>query len=99
MSTVVTEAPIAVETPMIEVDCLSVTFSRDGKQLKPVKDVSFRLRRGETLCMIGESGSGKSLTLRALIGQMPQGGVLVGIVRLRGRDVTHVPPEERRQIR
>jgi peptide/nickel transport system ATP-binding protein len=99
MSAVVAAAHEATGTPMIAVDQLGVSFSRDGKRLQPVREVSFSLRRGETLCIIGESGSGKSLTLRALIGQMPQGARLDGAIWLRGRDVTHVSAEERRKIR
>ena len=92
-------APRSPDLPLIEADQLGVSLSREGKLLRPVRDVSFALKRGETLCIIGESGSGKSLTLRALIGLMPQGSTLAGNIRLGGRDVTHLSAEERRQIR
>jgi len=53
-----------------------------------VNGVDFRLARGETLCILGESGSGKSVTLRALIRLLPPRHTRVsGTVRVEGEDV------------
>ncbi len=53
-----------------------------------VNGVSFRLMPGEVLCLIGESGSGKSVTMRALMRLLPRRrAVLSGRVRVGGRDV------------
>jgi peptide/nickel transport system ATP-binding protein len=59
-----------------------------------VKDVSFRLGPGERLGLIGESGSGKSLTAFAIIGLLPGGLVATGSVRLAGREVIGAPDKD-----
>ena len=89
----------SAEVPAIDVDRLSVRLSLEGKTIVPVRDVSFTLERGETLCIIGESGSGKSVTLRALIGLLSANATVGGTVRIHGHDVTHLPFEEMRGIR
>ena len=76
-----------------------MSIPREGQVLQPVRDVSIKVARGETLCIIGESGSGKSLTLRALIGLLPQGATMSGTIRLAGRDITKLSADERRRIR
>jgi peptide/nickel transport system ATP-binding protein len=90
---------VPAEGAAAELQGISVTIPREGQFLRPVRDVSISVARGETLCIIGESGSGKSLTLRALMGLLPQGAVMNGTIRLAGRDITRLPAEERRRIR
>ncbi len=51
--------------------CTSNSSSRD-ETVEAVNGVSFDLRHGEVLCIIGESGSGKSVTLRALMSLLPK---------------------------
>lgn len=70
--------------PILEVEGLSVT-TRDGSPL--VHDVSFSLAPGERLSLIGESGSGKSLTSFALTGLLPEGLSSSGSVVLDGVQV------------
>ncbi|MGV8916987.1 MAG: ABC transporter ATP-binding protein [Pseudomonas sp.] len=55
------------EQPMISVRDLKVRFKRGGQTLSAVNGVSLTVARGEVLALIGESGSGKSVTLRALM--------------------------------
>lgn len=83
----------------VELERVGVSIPREGQVLQPVRDVSIKVARGETLCIIGESGSGKSLTLRALIGLLPQGATMSGTIRLAGRDITKLSADERRRIR
>lgn len=59
----------------LEVRGLSVEFRLFGQVIKAVNDISFDLKRGETLCVVGESGSGKSVTGRALL-QITRPGVI-----------------------
>jgi peptide/nickel transport system ATP-binding protein len=58
----------AIGEPILSVTDLSKTFTIDGKALRAVGDVSFDLHAGETLGVIGESGSGKSTIARLLLG-------------------------------
>ncbi|HEX8543024.1 MAG TPA: ABC transporter ATP-binding protein [Pseudomonas sp.] len=55
------------EQPMVAVRDLKVRFKRGGQTLSAVNGVSLSVARGEVLALIGESGSGKSVTLRALM--------------------------------
>jgi peptide/nickel transport system ATP-binding protein len=69
---------------ILDVQNLGVT-AKDGTPL--VSDVSFRLDAGERLSLIGESGSGKSLTSFAITGLLPDGLTATGSVRLAGVQV------------
>ncbi len=73
--------------PLLEVEDLSVQFvSREGS-VNAVSGATFRLRAGEVLCLLGESGSGKSVTLRALMRLLPKRARVQGRVELGGKDV------------
>ena len=56
---------------ILEVRNLSLLFRHDGGELKAVDDVSFNIRRGETLCVVGESGCGKSMTSLSILKLVP----------------------------
>ena len=66
---------------LLEVSGLRVTMQRRGLPITPVDGVSLTLDRGEILGIAGESGSGKTLTLRAILGLLPRGGVTEGDLR------------------
>lgn len=66
---------------ILEVADLSVTLERSGREITPVQNVSFSLDRGEALGIAGESGCGKSLTLKAIVGLLPPGAVVGGDLR------------------
>lgn len=87
--------------PLLEVEDLRVEFrTRDGVA-KAVNGVSFSLHEGETLAVLGESGSGKSVTAQAIMGILdsPPGFVTGGSVRFRGHDLLHLRDDERRAYR
>ena len=65
----------------LEVEDLVISLTRQGKTVTPVSDVSFELGSGECLGIVGESGCGKSLTLRAIVGLLPRGAVARGKIR------------------
>ncbi|PSL01831.1 oligopeptide transport system ATP-binding protein [Haloactinopolyspora alba] len=93
--------PDAGAAPLLEVDDLHVEFrTRDGVA-KAVNGVSYTLSEGETLAVLGESGSGKSVTAQAIMGILdtPPGYVTGGAVRFRGQDLLQLPEEERRAYR
>jgi peptide/nickel transport system ATP-binding protein len=73
---------------LLKVDTLDVSFSRRKEVVRVVNGVSFDVRKGEVLCIIGESGSGKSVTMKALMRLLPpKRSSITGSIRLAGRDV------------
>jgi peptide/nickel transport system ATP-binding protein len=72
-------------TPPLDVEGLNVTFrTRDG-DVRAVRDLTFRLARGETLGIVGESGSGKSSVALAILGLLPKNASVTGSVMSAGR--------------
>jgi len=57
--------------PVLDVQDLSVDIATPAGTLRAVRDVSFQVRRGETLCIVGESGCGKSITSLAVMSLLP----------------------------
>lgn len=87
MSTTIQNEP-PLGTPVLEVKDLSVELMVDNGVFKAVDSVNFSIGRGETVTIIGESGSGKSTTAMALLQLLPRDlAVLSGIVRVKGQDV------------
>ncbi|MET9557900.1 ABC transporter ATP-binding protein [Streptomyces sp. NPDC006645] len=88
-------------TPLLEVRDLHVEFhTRDGVA-KAVNGVNYSVASGETLAVLGESGSGKSVTAQAIMGilDMPPGSIPQGQILYRGQDMLTMSYEERRKIR
>jgi oligopeptide/dipeptide ABC transporter ATP-binding protein len=88
-------------TPLLEVRDLHVEFrTRDGVA-KAVNGVNYTVSAGETLAVLGESGSGKSVTAQAIMGilDMPPGRIPRGEIFFRGEDMLKMSEEERRKIR
>src|SRR5262245_2622747 len=87
--------------PVIDVKGLrTYLFTRAGV-VKAVDDVSFALRRGETLAVVGESGCGKSMTALSIMRLVPNppGKIVGGAITLDGKDLVHVDESEMRDIR
>jgi peptide/nickel transport system ATP-binding protein len=61
-----------VSDPLLTVEGLSVDIPVPSGILRAVRDISFSVRRGETLCIVGESGCGKSMTALALMDLLPR---------------------------
>ncbi|HEX3499008.1 MAG TPA: ABC transporter ATP-binding protein [Stellaceae bacterium] len=78
----------------------TVFFTRQGV-VKAVDDVSFALRRGETLAIVGESGCGKSMTALSLMRLIPEppGRIVGGSVTLNGRDLLRLDTAAMRDVR
>jgi oligopeptide transport system ATP-binding protein len=87
--------------PLLDVKDLHVEFrTRDGVA-KVLNGVSFDVKMGETLAVLGESGSGKSVTAQTVMGilDMPPAVITGGAVRFRGQDMLTMTAEQRRLIR
>jgi peptide/nickel transport system ATP-binding protein len=81
-------------TNLVEVNNLNVRFSGD-RTVHAVNDLSLSLRQGEILGLLGESGSGKSVTLRALMRLLPAARTHIsGNIRVAGKDVLALGDEE-----
>jgi peptide/nickel transport system ATP-binding protein len=85
--------------PVIEVDDLTVRFRRREGELSAVNGVSFSLAPGEVLTILGESGSGKSVTLKAMMGLLPPYAHISGSVRLDGANIVDLPPPQLAKLR
>ncbi len=70
---------------------LTVSFPRDGEMVPVVSGVSFSISRGDIVALVGESGCGKTMTALALIGLVPQPGVVTGDLVVAGRRVSGSP--------
>jgi oligopeptide/dipeptide ABC transporter ATP-binding protein len=78
---------------VLEVDKLSVGFRNGSGYVAALRDVSFNIKPGEIFGLVGESGCGKSTTIRSIIGLLPAGAsVLGGSVRLSGEELLTLPP-------
>jgi oligopeptide transport system ATP-binding protein len=87
--------------PLLEVDNLHVEFRTNQGVASAVNGVSYSVDAGETLAVLGESGSGKSVTAQAVMGILdsPPGFVTQGAVRFQGQDLLALDEEQRRRIR
>ncbi|MEQ9643253.1 MAG: ABC transporter ATP-binding protein [Alphaproteobacteria bacterium] len=86
---------------LLEVSNLSTHFRSSEGVFKAVDDISFTVRRGETLGIVGESGCGKSVTSLSIMGLVPQppGVIAGGEIRFDGRDLLKLSKREMRAVR
>jgi peptide/nickel transport system ATP-binding protein len=85
---------------LLRVENLTTVFDVAPKPIVAVNDVSFEIRKGETLGLVGESGSGKSVTAFSLIRLVqPPGQVTGGRVMFQGRDLMTLSEPEMRHVR
>jgi oligopeptide transport system ATP-binding protein len=92
---------IPVDGLVLEVEQLQVEFRTREGVAKAINSVSFDLHQGETLAILGESGSGKSVTAQAIMGILdtPPAFVTGGEVRYCGQDILKLSEDERRRVR
>lgn len=81
------------EAPLVDVRGLRVTFTGGRKPVQAVNGVDLQVKRGEVLALIGESGSGKSVTLRSLLRLHPPARTRIeGRMEVAGQDVLGLGP-------
>ena len=74
--------------PVLQVEDLHVWFALEGgSELHAVQGVSFELRDGERLGLVGESGCGKTTTILAIMGLLPSSASVAGRVLFRGENI------------
>lgn len=101
MTTVEPQRPVArTGNALLSVRDLAVEFSTSAGVVRALDGVSFEVGEGETLAILGESGSGKSVTSQAIMGLLPKpaGSIAAGSILYDGTDLAAVPlPEVRRR--
>jgi len=86
--------------PLLAVENLTVDFLSGDGSFRATDGVSFHVEEGETLVILGESGSGKSVSASAIMGLIdtPPGEIVSGRIRYRGEDIMDMPAERRRDL-
>ncbi|NUU63161.1 ABC transporter ATP-binding protein [Paenibacillus agri] len=86
---------------LMRIDGLSTHFFTEDGEVKAVDDVSFRVREGETVCIVGESGCGKSVTAMSIMGlvESPGGKVTSGSIEFQGEDLLQLDKHTLRSMR
>ena len=91
---------MTMSVPLVEVEDLSVNFVTRESDVRAVNGVNFIMMPGEVMCMLGESGSGKSVTMRALMRLLPpKRSVIRGRIRIAGQDVQAMGDAALRRMR
>jgi peptide/nickel transport system ATP-binding protein len=86
---------------VIDAKRVGVTFKVDGGSIEAVRDVSFQLRKGQTIALVGESGSGKSVTARAVMRLLSKRARVADATRITygGEDMAHLSNRRMRELR
>ena len=87
--------------PLVEIKNLKLEFGIGDKALRAVDDISFAIKTGETVCLVGESGCGKSVTALSIarLVPTPPARYVGGEILLNGRDVLRMSKSELQNIR
>lgn len=90
-----------LQTSALQVEALTVVLDKsDGSEVPVIEDVSFALRPGEVMGLVGESGCGKSVTAQAIMGVLPRDmRIKSGRVLLGGNDITALDKKAFNQVR
>ena len=88
-----------MNSTVLSVDNLNVVFHQDGKTAHIVHDVSFKVHAGRCLGILGESGSGKSMSCKAVLRLLDKNFKISGNVRFKGEDLLAKSNEQIRRMR
>lgn len=87
---------------ILEVKDLQVSFNTYAGEVRAVRDVSFHINQGETLCFVGESGCGKTVTAKAIMRLLPKGQAVIkegSQIIFSGKDILKMDGKELRNYR
>ncbi len=87
-----------LQTPLLDVDRLSIDFRTASGAARVVHEVSFAIRPGEKFALVGESGSGKTVTALAVL-RLNEDASYAGSIRFEGRELLDLPERALRGIR
>ena len=86
--------------PLLSVNNLQVSFGEGDNLLRAVDDISFNIKRDQTMVLLGESGSGKSITAHSIMRLLPAAArIEQGSVQLHGQDLLRLSERRMRDIR
>ena len=86
-------------SPLLQVRDLTVALPGEAGPLDVLHGVDLGVDSGESFGLIGESGSGKSMTALAILGLLPEWAEVTGTIRFMGENLLAMPPAERRRLR
>ena len=86
---------------LLSIQCLEVYFRSNGKIARAVDGVSYEVRQGETVCLVGESGCGKTVSALTILGLIPRppGEIVGGRVLFRGQNLLDLTEDQMQSIR
>ncbi|WP_159717816.1 dipeptide/oligopeptide/nickel ABC transporter permease/ATP-binding protein [Actinomyces marmotae] len=85
--------------PILEVKNLSIAFPAQHGEVNIVDDVSFSVRPGETMGLVGESGCGKSISSMAVMGLLPPTARISGEILFKGKNILEMTPGQHNALR
>ncbi|HVH24602.1 MAG TPA: ABC transporter ATP-binding protein, partial [Pseudonocardia sp.] len=91
--------PVVSGGPLLTVSDLSVDFPTEDGVVHAVRHVSFEVRPGEVLGIVGESGCGKSVSAQAIMGLLPRTAEVAGSIRFRGRELVGLAEKDWEAVR
>lgn len=98
LTTPIVESQLSLNSDLLTIDDLNVSFATPRGNLKAVRNVSIRLPKGESLGVVGESGSGKTVLSRATMGLLPSTANRTGTIKYRGEVISDLAPAEVRNL-
>ena len=92
---------MTLDTPLLRVENLKVHFQSDGERARAVDGISFEVRPKETVCIVGESGCGKTVSALSILGLIPSppGEIAGGKILFSGQNLLELDEKEMQKIR
>ena len=84
---------------LLELRDVRVVFDQGGRRVVAVDGLSYTVAPGKTLALIGESGSGKTVSSRAVMGLLPDTATVTGSIRFEGAELVGLPDRQMRRLR